>query len=78
MSQTTERAFEAYVEEILLTEAVGQSGTNAEWDNDRQDVEQLEDNWKLIIGKLHPSKSDELSARPSGDRLTPVVSQFRP
>lgn len=33
--QTNERAFETYVEEILLTRGGWQSGTNAEWDKDR-------------------------------------------
>ena len=35
MSQTTERAFETYVEEILLTTCGWKSGTNAEWDKER-------------------------------------------
>jgi type I restriction enzyme R subunit len=35
MSQTTENAFETYVEEILLTQGGWQRGTNAEWDKDR-------------------------------------------
>ena len=35
MSQTTENAFETYVEEILLTKGGWQSGTNAEWDKER-------------------------------------------
>ncbi|MCC5843425.1 MAG: type I restriction endonuclease subunit R [Verrucomicrobia bacterium] len=35
MSQTTETAFESYVEEILLTQGGWVSGTNAEWDKDR-------------------------------------------
>ena len=35
MSQTNERAFETYVEEILLTKGGWKSGTNAEWDKDR-------------------------------------------
>ena len=34
-SQTNERAFEAYVEEILLTRGGWQSGSNAEWDKER-------------------------------------------
>ena len=34
-SQTTERAFESYVEEILLTRGGWKSGTNAEWDKER-------------------------------------------
>jgi type I restriction enzyme R subunit len=33
--QTKERAFEVYVEEVLLTQSGWQSGTNAEWDVDR-------------------------------------------
>ncbi len=33
--QTTERAFETYVEEILLTRGGWKSGTNAEWDKER-------------------------------------------
>jgi type I restriction enzyme R subunit len=33
--QTTERAFETYVEEILLTRGGWQSGSNAEWDKER-------------------------------------------
>jgi type I restriction enzyme R subunit len=35
MSQTTEKAFETYVEEILLTKGGWHSGTNAEWDKKR-------------------------------------------
>src|SRR5258706_199012 len=35
MSQTTELAFETYVEEILLTRGGWKSGGNAEWDNER-------------------------------------------
>jgi type I restriction enzyme R subunit len=35
MSQTTERAFETYVEEILLTRGGWTHGTNAEWDKER-------------------------------------------
>src|SRR6266581_4562233 len=35
MSQTNERAFETYVEEILLTRGGWKSGTNAEWDKKR-------------------------------------------
>src|ERR1017187_8329568 len=34
-AQTTERAFETYVEEILLTTGGWTSGTNAEWDKER-------------------------------------------
>jgi type I restriction enzyme R subunit len=35
MTQTNERAFETYVEEILLTRGAWKSGSNAEWDKDR-------------------------------------------
>ena len=35
MSQTTEKAFETYVEEILLTKGGWKSGTNSEWDKER-------------------------------------------
>ena len=35
MSQTNERAFETYVEEILLTKGGWKSGINAEWDKGR-------------------------------------------
>jgi type I restriction enzyme R subunit len=35
MSQTNERAFETYVEEILLTKGGWKSGSNAEWDKER-------------------------------------------
>ncbi len=35
MSQTTEKAFETYVEEILLTRSGWQSGSAAEWDKER-------------------------------------------
>ncbi|MCU0784089.1 MAG: type I restriction endonuclease [Verrucomicrobia bacterium] len=35
MSQTNERAFETYVEEILLTRGGWKSGTNTEWDKER-------------------------------------------
>lgn len=35
MSQTNEKAFETYVEEILLTKGAWKSGSNAEWDKDR-------------------------------------------
>ncbi len=35
MSQTTEKAFETYVEEILLTRGGWQSVSNAEWDQER-------------------------------------------
>ena len=35
MPQTNERAFETYVEEILLTRGGWKSGSNAEWDKDR-------------------------------------------
>jgi hypothetical protein len=35
MNQTTERAFETYVEEILLTRSGWKSGSNAEWDKER-------------------------------------------
>jgi type I restriction enzyme R subunit len=35
MPQTTEKAFETYVEEILLTRGGWKSGITAEWDNDR-------------------------------------------
>jgi type I restriction enzyme R subunit len=34
-NQTTERAFETYVEEILLTRGGWMSGSNAEWDKER-------------------------------------------
>ena len=34
-SQTTERSFETYVEEILLTRGGWKSGSNAEWDQER-------------------------------------------
>jgi type I restriction enzyme R subunit len=34
MAQTTENAFEAHVEEILLNEGGWQLGTNAEWNKD--------------------------------------------
>jgi type I restriction enzyme R subunit len=34
-SQTTERAFETYVEEILLTDGGWKPGSNAEWDKER-------------------------------------------
>lgn len=34
-SQTTERAFETYVEEILLSRGGWKSGSNAEWDKER-------------------------------------------
>ena len=33
--QTTDKAFETYVEEILLTKSGWKSDTNAEWDKDR-------------------------------------------
>src|ERR1035437_10807765 len=35
MSQTTEHAFETYVEEILLTTGGWKPGSNAEWDKER-------------------------------------------
>ncbi len=35
MSQTNEKAFETYVEEILLTRGGWKSGSNAEWDKER-------------------------------------------
>lgn len=35
LSQTNDRAFETYVEEILLTRGRSKSGTNAEWDKER-------------------------------------------
>ena len=35
MSQTNERAFETYVEEILLTRGGWKSGSNVEWDKER-------------------------------------------
>ncbi|MCC7300983.1 MAG: type I restriction endonuclease subunit R [Verrucomicrobia bacterium] len=35
MNQTNERAFETYVEEILLTKSGWKSGSNAEWDKER-------------------------------------------
>ncbi len=35
MSQTSERAFETYVEKILLTKGGWRRGTNAEWDKER-------------------------------------------
>ena len=35
MSQTTERAFETYVEEILLTRGDWKPGSVAEWDKER-------------------------------------------
>lgn len=35
MSQTYEKAFETYVEEILLNRGGWKSGSNAEWDKDR-------------------------------------------
>ncbi len=35
MPQTNERAFETYVEELLLTRSGWNSGTNAEWDRDK-------------------------------------------
>lgn len=35
MSQTDEKAFESYVEEILLTRGGWKSGSNAEWDKER-------------------------------------------
>jgi len=34
-SQTTETAFESYVEEIMLTSSGWKSGSNAEWDKER-------------------------------------------
>ena len=34
-AQTTEKAFETYVEEILLTTGGWKSGSNAEWDKER-------------------------------------------
>ena len=34
-AQTTERAFETYVEEILLTTGGWKPGSNAEWDKER-------------------------------------------
>src|SRR5438067_4914197 len=34
-TQTTEKSFETYVEETLLTKGGWRSGTNAEWDKDR-------------------------------------------
>jgi len=34
-AQTTERAFETYVEEILLTRGGWHSGSNADWDKER-------------------------------------------
>lgn len=33
--QTTERAFDTYVEEILLTRGSWKSGSNVEWDKER-------------------------------------------
>ena len=35
MSKTTEKAFESYVEEILLTQTGWKAGTNADWDKER-------------------------------------------
>ncbi len=35
MSQTTERAFESYVEEILLKQGGWKSGSNSEWDKEK-------------------------------------------
>ncbi len=35
MSKTTEKAFESYVEEILLTQTGWEAGTNADWDKER-------------------------------------------
>ena len=35
MSQTHEKAFETYVEEILLSRGGWTSGSNAEWDKQR-------------------------------------------
>ena len=35
MPQTNERAFETYVEEILLTRGGWKSGSNADWDKER-------------------------------------------
>lgn len=35
MSQTIEKAFETYVEEILLTRGGWKSGSLAEWDKER-------------------------------------------
>ena len=34
-TKTTEKAFETYVEQTLLTKGGWHSGTNAEWDKDR-------------------------------------------
>ena len=34
-TKTNERAFETYVEEILLTKSGWKSGTNAEWNKDK-------------------------------------------
>src|SRR3989338_4302154 len=35
MSQTTEKAFESYVEEILLAQGAWKAGSNSEWDVER-------------------------------------------
>src|SRR5262249_1012201 len=35
MSQTTEKAFETYVEEILLTRGGWESGSDVDWDKER-------------------------------------------
>ena len=35
MPQTNEKAFETYVEEILLARGGWRSGSNAEWDKER-------------------------------------------
>ena len=35
MSQTTEKAFETYVEEVLLTQSGWKPGSHAEWDRER-------------------------------------------
>src|SRR3990172_9753534 len=35
MSQTNEKAFESYVEQILLNQSGWKAGTNAEWDKER-------------------------------------------
>jgi len=54
--QTTEHAFETYVEEILLTRGGWKSGSNAEWDKERA----------LFPAQLHRSHPAEALGRDAG------------
>ena len=68
MSQTTERAFETYVEEILLTRGGWKSGGNVEWDKGRalfpmQVFALIADTQPKLSAEMQPLLEDEVARR---------------